>query len=41
MSGPNQIRAILFDLDDTLLTNNMDDFLPRYLKLISAYAADL
>lgn len=41
MSGPNQIRAILFDLDDTLLTNNMDNFLPRYLKLISAYAAGL
>ena len=41
MSGPNQIRAILFDLDDTLLTNNMDEFMPRYLKLISAYAAGL
>ncbi len=33
-------RAILFDLDDTLLTNNMDSFLPRYLALLSAYAAD-
>jgi HAD superfamily hydrolase (TIGR01549 family) len=33
-------RAILFDLDDTLLSNDMDSFLPRYLALLSAYAAD-
>jgi HAD superfamily hydrolase (TIGR01549 family) len=36
----NTTRAILFDLDDTLLTNNMDSFLPRYLTLLSAYAAE-
>lgn len=34
------IRAILFDLDNTLLTNSMDRFLPAYLELISAHAAD-
>jgi len=33
------IRAILFDLDNTLLTNSMDRFLPAYLELISAHAA--
>jgi HAD superfamily hydrolase (TIGR01549 family) len=33
-------RAILFDLDDTLLINNMDSFLPHYLTLLSTYAAD-
>ncbi len=32
-------RAILLDLDDTLLTNNMDSFVPRYLSLLSKYAA--
>lgn len=32
-------RALLFDLDDTLLTNNMDSFVPRYLTLLSTYAA--
>ena len=33
-------RAILFDLDDTLLINDMDQFIPAYFKLLGAYAAD-
>lgn len=33
------LKAILFDLDDTLLGNDMDDFLPGYFKLIGKYAA--
>ena len=33
------IKAILFDLDDTLLYNNMQDFLPRYFGLLAEYAA--
>jgi HAD superfamily hydrolase (TIGR01549 family) len=37
----NELRAILFDLDNTLLINDMDAFVPAYLKLISAYAARL
>lgn len=40
MNSRTQLRAILFDLDDTLLSNDMDTFLPHYLKLISAYARD-
>lgn len=31
--------TILFDLDDTLLGNNMDQFLPAYLKALSAHMA--
>ncbi len=31
-----QIRALLFDLDGTLLSNNMTVFLPHYFKLLSA-----
>ncbi len=34
------IRAVLFDLDDTLLSNNMGRFLPAYLQLISTALAD-
>ncbi len=34
------LRAILFDLDNTLLGNDMDTFLPAYFKLISTYAAE-
>ena len=30
------ITAILFDLDDTLLTTNLDTFLPGYFQLLSA-----
>jgi FMN phosphatase YigB (HAD superfamily) len=29
------IRAVLFDLDDTLLSNDMERFLPAYLQLVS------
>lgn len=39
MTGP--IRAILFDLDGTLLQNNMDVFLPPYLQMITARMAHL
>lgn len=33
------LQAILFDLDDTLLGNNMDHFLPGYFALLGEYAA--
>ena len=33
------IQAILFDLDDTLLGNDMDKFLPGYFSLLGEYAA--
>lgn len=32
-------RAILFDLDGTLLDLDIDDFLPRYLKALAPYVA--
>ncbi len=32
------IKAILFDLDDTLLGNDMDKFLPGYFSLLGDYA---
>lgn len=35
------IKTILFDLDDTLLGNNMDVFLPRYFALLGEYARPL
>jgi HAD superfamily hydrolase (TIGR01549 family) len=35
MSLSNQIKAILFDLDGTLLELNMDLFVPQYLKLLA------
>lgn len=35
------IQAILFDLDDTLLGNKMDSFLPQYFRLLSRHAAAL
>jgi FMN phosphatase YigB (HAD superfamily) len=35
------IKAILFDLDGTLLDSNMDVFLPHYLKLLSACTAHI
>ena len=31
--------TLLFDIDDTLLGNNMDTFLPEYLKALSAHMA--
>jgi FMN phosphatase YigB (HAD superfamily) len=33
------IKTILFDLDDTLLGNDMDTFLPQYFALLNKYAA--
>lgn len=32
------LKAVLFDLDDTLLGNHMDTFLPRYFGLLGQYA---
>jgi len=32
------LEAVLFDLDDTLLGNNMDTFIPRYFALLGKYA---
>jgi FMN phosphatase YigB (HAD superfamily) len=32
------LKAILFDLDDTLLGNNMDTFIAHYFKLLGRYA---
>jgi FMN phosphatase YigB (HAD superfamily) len=32
----SQIKAILFDLDGTLLDSNMNEFLPHYFKLLAA-----
>lgn len=32
------IEAVLFDLDDTLLSNNIDRFVPRYFALLGEYA---
>lgn len=33
--------TLLFDLDDTLIDNSMEEFLPAYLKAISSYMAPL
>lgn len=33
------IKTVLFDLDDTLLGNDMDVFLPQYFALLDKYAA--
>lgn len=35
------LQAILFDLDDTLLGNKMDSFLPQYFRLLGQHAAAL
>ncbi len=32
------LEAVLFDLDDTLLANDMDVFVPAYLELLAAHA---
>jgi FMN phosphatase YigB (HAD superfamily) len=32
------LQAVLFDLDDTLLGNDMDTFIPSYFGLLSKYA---
>lgn len=34
------IEAVLLDLDDTLLGNSMETFIPRYLDLITRFAAE-
>ena len=34
-------NTILFDLDDTLLGNNMEQFIPRYFALLGEYAQPL
>lgn len=35
------IRALLLDLDDTLLENDVDQFLPAYLQRLGAFVDDL
>src|SRR5688572_12224173 len=35
------LQAVLFDLDDTLLDNDMDVFLPRYLELLGTSVSSL
>ena len=35
------VRAILFDLDGTLLSNNMDVFLPHYFRLLTSRVAHI
>ena len=35
------MRAILFDLDDTLLGNSMESFMPAYFQAVTAYVAYL
>jgi len=37
----NPIRAILFDLDGTLLDSNMDVFLPHYFEMLTAHMAHI
>jgi HAD superfamily hydrolase (TIGR01549 family) len=37
----SRIKAVLFDLDDTLLGNDMDLFVPAYFRLLSEYAAEV
>lgn len=32
-------QLVLFDLDDTLLSNNMEVFMPAYLELLTRYSA--
>jgi HAD superfamily hydrolase (TIGR01549 family) len=35
------MRAILFDLDNTLLENDMEDFIPAYLDALGGHMSDL
>ena len=37
----NTIEAVLFDLDGTLLRANMKEFVPQYIRGLSAYCTDL
>jgi FMN phosphatase YigB (HAD superfamily) len=41
MTANNSIQAVLFDLDGTLLDNDMGTFLPHYFRLLSARVAHL
>jgi FMN phosphatase YigB (HAD superfamily) len=41
VESPTLIRAVLFDLDGTLLDSRMDAFLPSYFKALSACVAHL
>ncbi len=34
----DRVEAVLFDLDDTLLANDMDVFIPAYFRLLSRFA---
>ncbi len=36
----NTIKAVLFDLDGTLLRGQMKDFISQYIQSLSAYCAD-
>lgn len=38
---PDSIKAILFDLDGTLLDSNMETFLPAYLQMLAARVSHL
>ena len=35
------LEAILFDLDDTLLVNSMENFIPAYFRALTGYVAHL
>ena len=37
----NTIKAVLFDLDGTLLRAQMREFIPRYIRGLAAYCADV
>ena len=37
----NKIEAVLFDLDGTLLRAQMREFIPQYIRGLSAYCADI
>ena len=37
----NTIKAVLFDLDGTLLRANMKEFVPQYIRGLAAYCTDL
>jgi FMN phosphatase YigB (HAD superfamily) len=41
MTASNSIQAILFDLDGTLLDNDMGTFLPHYFRMLTARVAHL
>lgn len=39
--GSRVIETVLIDLDDTLLKNDMEKFIPAYLRLLGDYLSDL